>query len=98
MLYAVNHIFATRSILAIFAFVSIVWGLSACPIFWHDSPIERIAARIIAGDPFRPEILAQQTSAIDSIRNSNYCQPNAIRSAAIIELRRVEAARSSGPR
>lgn len=100
MLYAVNHnhSFATRSILAIFAFVAIVWGLDAFPIFWRASPIEHIAGRIIAGDPFRPEILAQQTGVMDSIRISDYCQPGAIRSVAIIELRILEAARASGSR
>jgi hypothetical protein len=90
LLYATSSIFVIRGIVAIFSGVAILWGFIVGPTFWRDASIERVADRIIAGDLFKPEILAKQIGVIDRIVNSNFSQPRAIRASVIIELRMIE--------
>jgi hypothetical protein len=71
---------------------AIWWGIVEFPVVWRESSTERIADRIIAGEPFKAEILTRQFPLIASIETSAYCRPAALRSAAIIQLRMVEAA------
>jgi hypothetical protein len=72
--------------------ISVWWGVTVFPDYFQESPIDRIATQIIAGDQFRPAILVGQQPVIKRIEKSAYCYPVALRSAAIIRLRMVEAA------
>ena len=87
-----------RTFLVTLGCIAVWWGISELPFFWQGSVIKRIATQIIAGDSFKIETLAQQLPSIDSIEKSGSCHPAALRSAAIIQLRMLEMARSENDR
>ena len=91
-LVTAHYILLARSFVVILGCIAVWWGIIVFPVFWQESSTERIANQIIAGDPFKAEILARQLPIIDSIERSAYCRPAALRSAAIIQLRMVEVA------
>jgi hypothetical protein len=93
---AASYTLFTRTFFFIFSGIAVWWGLINFPVFWHDSATQRMAGRIIVGDLFKPEILNQQIPSVSSIEHSTYCQPAAVRSAAIIRLRMVEADNLAG--
>jgi hypothetical protein len=92
------YTFLVRSFFVILGCIAVWWGISGLPVYWQDSSVERMASRIIAGDPFKVETLAQQTSLMDSIKKSTHCRPYALRGAAIIQLRMFEVAASANDR
>jgi hypothetical protein len=94
-LVTAHYILLARSFVVILGGIAIWWGIVGFPVFWQGSSTERIAGRIIAGDPFKVEVLGRQLPIINSIETSAYCRPAALRSAAIIQLRMVEAATSA---
>lgn len=85
-----------RTSVIIFGCVAVGWGLMIFPVFWHASLPERTAERVIAGEPFKIEVLTKQIPTMESVEKSKYCYPADIRSAAIIRLRIVEAMISAG--
>jgi hypothetical protein len=89
------HYILARSFIVIAGCIGVWWGVIGLPTFWRESSTVRIASQVIAGEPFRVEILARQLPIIDSIKTSAYCRPAALRSAAIIQLRTVEVAASA---
>jgi hypothetical protein len=93
-----HYIFLVRSLVVILGSIAVWWGIAGFPVFWQVSSTERIANRIIARDPFKAETLAAQIPIIESIEKSAYCRPAALRSAAIIQLRMMEASASTGNR
>ena len=97
-LLTAHYIFLGRSFVVILGCIAIVWGIIVLPVFWQESSTERIAGLVIAGDPFRPEILARQLPNIDRIERSGHCRPAALRSAAIIRLRMAETEMSKNGR
>jgi hypothetical protein len=90
-----HYIVLYHSIVVILGCIAVWWGIVELPVFWQESSTERIANRIIAGDPFKAEILARQLPIIDSIKRSAYCRPAALRSAAIIQVRMLEVSTSA---
>jgi hypothetical protein len=93
-----HYILLARSFVIILGCIAVWWGIVEFPVFWRESSAESIADRIIAGDPFKVEVLGRQLPIIDGIERSAYCRPAALRSAAIIQLRMVEAAASANDR
>lgn len=93
-----NFILLARSLVVILGCAAVWWGIVGFPVFWQVSSTERIANQVIAGDPFKIEILVRQLPIIDSIEKSAYCRPAALRSAAIIQLRMVEVAAPTNDR
>jgi hypothetical protein len=87
-----------RAFLLLFGSVAVFWGASVFPLFWFQSPIEGIAARIIDGHPFRVDALIGQVRKLDAIEQAARCRPAAVRSAAIIRLRILEEAFAAGER
>ena len=90
-----HYILLARSFVVIVGCVAVWWGIVEFPVFWRESSTERIAGHIVAGAPFKAEILTRQLPIMNSIERSAYCRPAALRSAAIIQLRMVEAATSA---
>ena len=93
-----NYILLARSYFVILGCIAVWWGIVGFTVIWRDSSIQRIATRIIVGDTFKIETLAQQLPMIDNIKRSAYCHPAALRSAAIIQLRMAEIAASAKDR
>ena len=59
-------------------------------MFRREATISNIAKRIIAGDPFKPEILLNQASLPEQVENQATCRAVTVRSAAVIRLRLAE--------
>ncbi len=90
-----HYIILTRSFIIVLGCIAIWWGVVGFRFFLQESASERIASQIIAGDPFKAETLALQLPVINRIGASVYCDPVALRSATIIQLRTVEVAISA---
>jgi hypothetical protein len=81
-----------RCVLFIFGLSALWWGIAGLYAFEQQSSIERIAHHIILGEPFNAALLRRQIPAIEGVENATWCRQPALRSAAIIRLRMVEAA------
>jgi hypothetical protein len=92
------YVLVARSFVVILGCIAVWWGITGISLYWQDSSIEQVATQIIAGNPFTAETLAQLGPFLDKIKKSPYCDPAALRSAAIIELRRVEVAAAKNNR
>ena len=84
-----------RLFVGIIGGIAIWWGISGFSVFWQQSSVERVAGRIIAGDPFGTTILAQQLRTIESTERAAWCRPSALHGAAVIQLRMLEVAAST---
>ena len=90
------YFLTARCFLSILGAFAIWWGSTGFSIFWQQSSLERLAYRILDGQSFKEPILAQQLPIIENIEKAAWCQPAALRSAAIIRLRMFEAGRPVG--
>lgn len=97
-LVVTHDILLTRCFIGILGSIAICWGIVSFPIFWQQSSIGRIAGQVIAGYSFKTDILTRQLPIINSFEKSAYCYPTALESAAIIQLRIVEAMAFAGVR
>jgi hypothetical protein len=91
-------ILIARIALIALACAAIGWGLSVYPQFWQVASSERVAKRIIAGEPFKDDVLSALLPSIDTIDASTDCSPAAIQAVAVIRLRMVEQAIASANR
>lgn len=82
-----RHVPLGRILVIALGCAAITWGLIVFPIFWRQSTIERIARRVINGDPFKTETLVELIPALEGIEGAEYCRPAALQSAAVIRLR-----------
>jgi hypothetical protein len=89
-------ILIARCFLFIIGGIATWWGIVGFSVFWQQSSVERMANQIIAGQPFRGAALTQRLPVIETIERAAWCRPAALRGAAIIRLRMVEAAASTG--
>lgn len=71
---------------------AIVWGGYVLPIFWRQSGLEQIATHVIAGDPFKANVLAALISPLDVAPAAKWDRPSAVRNSAVIRLRILENA------
>jgi hypothetical protein len=53
--------------------------------------VERTAAHIISGEPYKREVLSDLISSVEGIRQARWCSPPALRSLAIVQLRLLES-------
>jgi len=92
------YVTAARVLLIVLGCAALAWGASVLPGFWRQASMERTAARIVAGDPFKPGVLVDLAPVLEATEKSAYCRPSALRSAAIVRLRLAEQAVASGDR
>ncbi len=78
--------------------LAILWGLAVLPGMWRQSPGERIATRLIAGESFRRTELVEQLYRIEPADPAAACRSLSARSAAIIRLRLAEDSIAAGER
>jgi hypothetical protein len=81
-----------RLIFTVLALAAMSWGAFALVISRQAGPLERVAKRIIIGEPFNAEALALLQPAMAAIEANELCHPAALRAVAIIRLRRLETA------
>jgi hypothetical protein len=83
---------AVRISLVSLGIVAVAWGTQAMAVFARQAPIERVAARVIDGEPFKSEVLANLVPRLEAAERAGRCRPAALHSAAIIRTRIAEQA------
>ena len=74
--------------------VAVIWGLVTLPIFWQESTLERTALSIIRGEIYPREVLARALPLVETTEKATFCDPTALRGAAIVRLRIAEIGRT----
>jgi hypothetical protein len=76
--------------------IGIGWGFAELSMFRREAINNNIAKRIIAGDPFKPQILLKQASVVEQAQKTETCRPLTVRSAAVMRLRIAEISNDPG--
>jgi hypothetical protein len=84
--------FAVTTFLVILGCAAFAWGTYALPVFARQAPIEDVATRVIAGNSFKPKVLAEFMPQVEAAERAAPCRPAALRSAAIIRTSVAEQA------
>jgi hypothetical protein len=79
-----------RIVMAVCGCLAIAWGATTLPIFWRSAPLAQTAASIINQVPYKAESLEALLPVVADFEQSSSCTPAALRSSAIIQLRRLE--------
>jgi hypothetical protein len=87
---------AVRILLVSLGFLAVAWGTQAMAVFTPQVTIERVAAHVVNGDPFKPEVLATLMPQVEAAERAERCRPTALHSAAIIRTRIAEQALFDG--
>ena len=96
-----NHsfcVFVTRLFVVALGATAIGWGVLVFPIFWQHAPLERVAKRILSGQPYKQEALLALLPAVQRIEEEEYCRSSALAAATLIRLRILEELMASGDR
>lgn len=88
--------FASRIFVCGLGIATIAWGGYAFPVFWRQSGIEQTAAHIIAGDPYKANVLSALAPQLDAIEVDSWGRTSALRNSAVIRLRILENAIADG--
>ena len=83
---------AARISLVLLGSASLAWGAYTLPEFWQQSSLARTARHIIAGYPFKPEVLSALMPEVEAVEQADDCRPAALRAAAIVRVRVAEQA------
>ncbi|MBI1203478.1 MAG: hypothetical protein GC182_13305 [Rhodopseudomonas sp.] len=78
------------------AVAAMAWGFYTFPIFWRQAPFSEIKRHIIAGDPYRPDVLTPFKDAIGDLGEGKWTRPSVLAAAAVVDLRLLEAAIARG--
>jgi hypothetical protein len=81
-----------RILLVVFGCTGALWGLATFPTFKRNADIDDLAAYVIRGFAYRPQLLQDKVPVLDAIENDRYCQARALRSDVIIRMRILELA------
>jgi hypothetical protein len=84
-----------RAFAALLGCAGVAWGLLVFPSAWRHMPIERVASAIVAGDAFKPEVLAAQIAQAEATPAPLWCRPASLRSTATVRLALWEEAVAS---
>jgi hypothetical protein len=87
---------AVRISLVSVGFLAVAWGTQAMAVFSQQVTIERVAAHVVNGDPFKSEVLATLMPQVEAAERAVRCRPAGLHSAAIIRTRIAEQALSDG--
>jgi hypothetical protein len=87
---------AVRISLVCLGLLAVAWGTQAMAVFARQVAIERVAARVVNGDPFKSETLATLMPQVEAAERAERCRPAGLHSAAIIRTRIAEQALFDG--
>jgi hypothetical protein len=92
-----GHIIATsvaRVVIAVAGAGAIAWAVVAAPVFWSERGLPAVAARIAAGETYKPETMDALEAEIT--RQQASLRPSVLGKVAIFRLRRAENAIAAG--
>src|SRR6201984_3116522 len=76
---------------------AIAWATAVVPGFWSESGLARVAAHIVAGEAYKPDVLDALEADLSDDRRA-LLRPSALAKVAILRLRRAEDAIGAGNR
>ena len=82
--------FGTRILAITTGCLGVLWGLYVLPIYRSESGVERTANKIIQGQRFGVNALAEQWPYLEKVEYAVPCRFAAVRAAAIIRMRLLE--------
>jgi hypothetical protein len=82
--------FGTRILAIATGCLAVLWGLYVLPIYRSESGVERTANKIIQGQRFGVNVLAEQRPYLEKVEYAVPCRFAAVRAAAIIRMRLLE--------
>ena len=74
---------------------AIMWAAAALPAFWSQRDLAHIAGRVLAGEPYRPQVLDAVEQRFDVMPSWAY-RAAALNRLAVLQLRRLEEAMFGG--
>jgi hypothetical protein len=98
LISAARFVAVTRIAVILLGCGAVMWGSAILPVFWRQSPLERIAEHITAGEAYKSDTLFGLMRTVEVAEDAIPCRASALRSAAIIRTRLAEDVLSSGQR
>jgi hypothetical protein len=86
----------TRMAVIVLGCVAVIWGSAVFPVFLRQSPLERVAEHIFAGEAYKSDRLFELIPIVELAEHAIYCLPSALRGAAIVGSRLAEDVMASG--
>ena len=80
----VNHL--TRILVCLLGVGAIGWGLFALPLFWQESSFRSVAAKLLQGDSFKPQLVSDEAQKAEKAAQYQFCNPDALRSLFVLRL------------
>ena len=84
-----------RLILAIVGAMAMAWAVAVVPVFWSEKVIADVATAIVAGEAFKPDVLAAVDARTETNSGSKL-RSAVLGKAAMIRLRQAEDAIRAG--
>src|SRR5207253_1383515 len=78
--------------------LALAWAAAVAPDAWRETRIDRIAARLIAGDDFKSTALGELVPDVEALEARRRPSASATRGAAVIRLGLAERAIAEGDR
>ena len=86
---------AARLILAFAGAMTMAWAFAVFPVFWSENVIVDVARSVIAGEAFKPDVLAA-VEALTETNSGSMLRSSVLGKAAVIRLRQAEDAIRAG--
>jgi hypothetical protein len=74
------------------------WGSFVAPMVWRQASMAPLGPKIVSGERFKPGILEQYIERAELDWRDGICQPVTLRTLALVRVRLVEEAITSGDR
>ncbi len=82
--HVANHL--TRIFVFLLGVGAVVWGLFILPVFWQQASARWVAAKILQGETFKPQVLIDAAQQVDKAAQSGFCNPDALHSRFVLRL------------
>jgi hypothetical protein len=74
-----------RAFICSVGLIGIVWGCRLIPVFWNEQSPYRVASKLLQGQPFKGQIVAEQVRKLEA-EEQYFCSPARLRGVLILRL------------
>jgi hypothetical protein len=75
-----------RTLTCLLGVAAVAWGGFELPLFWRQAPLDRVASEVQQGHVFTTPLLMDEAERLEASEKSAFCNPSALRDAAVIRL------------
>lgn len=68
------------------------WAVYVLPLFWRQTPLNRLAYELLLGHPFSEQVILDKASELEADTTSSFCIPAELRDAMILRLAALDRA------